>query len=330
MIKSAFIRTSYLDSFHSLVLSRGASPGAFLAAAGLDAFSFGDKNQLLSLERFVHLLDNTAAQLKYPELGLQMAMRQEVEMFGPLTSTLLNTSTLEQALQAMMKNFHLQVSGIQLSLETQAEFTRLSFTTAISEISHSHQYQNYALAAIYHTINTLTARHCPLRGCFFAMPEPKAEFGNYHTGFFNCPIAFNSSSLSLTINADVLKSPLNGMESIMRSKTARIKKLGESEDFIAQVERTMTAMTLAGFHNIEDSAKSLGLTTRTLQRRLKASGSSYHHLRDAVRAKLAKQFIDNTPYRLTDIAMMLGYTQDSSFSRSYRRWYGVAPSHKSK
>jgi len=326
MIRPAFIRSSYLDSFHSLVLARGASPQEFLSQVGLNDIPSNDGLQLISLERFVQLLENTAKTLNFPELGLHLAARQEVEILGPLTSALFNCPSLTAALEVMAAKFYLQVSGVEMHIEHSKEFSRLSFTTAIGDIRHSVQYQNYALASSYNTLDIITAQQCTLRGCFFPMPEPGVNHGRYHSAFFNCPIGFNSNSLSLTIDKEVMQRPLLGMESVIRAKAMQLRQLGKSDDFVDQVGKTMSGMALAGFHSLEETAAALGLSARTFQRRLKSNGTSFHHLRDAVRAKLAKQFIDTSHYRLTDIAQMLGYTQDSSFSRSYRRWYGSAPS----
>jgi len=69
----------------------------------------------------------------------------------------------------------------------------------------------------------------------------------------------------------------------------------------------------------------MSYSRRSLQRKLMEQGTTYSALLDSVRFNMANQYLKNTYYRLTDIAVLLGYSNLSSFSRSYHRWSGVYP-----
>jgi len=75
------------------------------------------------------------------------------------------------------------------------------------------------------------------------------------------------------------------------------------------------------------SATILGMSERTLQRRLAAEGTSFQRLLDDTRRELARHYLGQRNLSLADIAYLLGFTDQSSFFRAARRWFGSSPGH---
>jgi AraC-like DNA-binding protein len=76
---------------------------------------------------------------------------------------------------------------------------------------------------------------------------------------------------------------------------------------------------------IEDAATSLGLSVRTLQRRLTEAGLSYTALRNQVRLEKASRLIQDPDAQLIDVAYQLGFSDPGHFTRAFKRWTGLAP-----
>ena len=72
-------------------------------------------------------------------------------------------------------------------------------------------------------------------------------------------------------------------------------------------------------------AQTLATAERTLQARLEAERSSFRELLEKVRREIATYHLSRGDMQLTQLAMILGYSELSAFSRSFRRWYGVSP-----
>jgi AraC-like DNA-binding protein len=83
---------------------------------------------------------------------------------------------------------------------------------------------------------------------------------------------------------------------------------------------------LTGEGSVGEVADRLSLHRRTLNRRLRARGTSLHQLVEETRSEVARQLVENTRMPLTDIAMTLGYADASVFTRAFRRWTGRTPS----
>jgi AraC-like DNA-binding protein len=79
------------------------------------------------------------------------------------------------------------------------------------------------------------------------------------------------------------------------------------------------------YPGLSEMAKSLAMSDRTLNRKLKAQGTSYQVLLDDVRQELAVWYLRQTEMSVEAIAERLGYRDTSNFSRTCKRWFGVTP-----
>lgn len=99
------------------------------------------------------------------------------------------------------------------------------------------------------------------------------------------------------------------------------------EDVVALVLNQIEALSAAGHKcKIEDIAESLAVKTRTLQRAIASPGYTYSQLLSESRLRRAVQWLDHTDKPITEIALELGYTDVSNFSRAFRRRIGLSPS----
>jgi AraC-like DNA-binding protein len=77
----------------------------------------------------------------------------------------------------------------------------------------------------------------------------------------------------------------------------------------------------------EDVARELHMSSRTLQRRLQESGSSFQRVLDEARHQMARYYLRNSVLELNEAAYLLGYEDANSFARAFRGWEGVPPGH---
>lgn len=106
---------------------------------------------------------------------------------------------------------------------------------------------------------------------------------------------------------------------------AELKSRGEEGDFLFEVCELLGTAIKDGNHGLKEISSALGMTPRTLQRRLAESGTSFRDLTEDVRKNLAGHYLKDTNLPLSEIAFLLGFSDLSSFSRSARAWYGIGP-----
>jgi AraC-like DNA-binding protein len=94
---------------------------------------------------------------------------------------------------------------------------------------------------------------------------------------------------------------------------------------VAQVRRVLANELVHGTPSIEQVAKRLGMSERTLQRRLHDEGATLQQVLDQLRRDLAAQYLDESQLGLREIAFLLGFAEQSGFQRAFVRWFGQTP-----
>ena len=103
-----------------------------------------------------------------------------------------------------------------------------------------------------------------------------------------------------------------------------IAKLTTHGHFVDDVR--MLIISRPGFFpGIDYVAEKLGLSDRTLRRRLKEEGSTYRKILDEIRFELAREYLADTQLPIDEIAVLLGYTEPGNFCHAFRRWGGQSP-----
>lgn len=102
----------------------------------------------------------------------------------------------------------------------------------------------------------------------------------------------------------------------------RLRETDADDSFSAKVRSVLTELLPAGNVSVEDAAKALGMSRRSLQRKLKEEGTTFQKQLNHVRELLAKNYIQNTQLTSTDIAYLLGYQDLNSFFRAFSLWTG--------
>jgi AraC-like DNA-binding protein len=191
------------------------------------------------------------------------------------------------------------------------------------------QNAEFGIAALLKALREMAGRSIrPTRAAFVhARHSELREFER----FFGCPVEFGSSDL-LEFSNNALAAPL---------ATADPKLLAALQPFcdMAAKERSTAAGTLrAAVENQVEKllphgkakkqaiAKALGMSTRTLSRKLDGEGTTYDEVVDQMRRSLALQYIRDPGISLSQIAWLLGYEEATSFNHAFKRWTGSSPS----
>jgi AraC-like DNA-binding protein len=93
------------------------------------------------------------------------------------------------------------------------------------------------------------------------------------------------------------------------------------------VRRALASRIAAGTTRMSSIARQLGMSERTLHRRLAEDGVSYQDLLEEVRKAAAGRYLDESTLAIGEIAYLLGYSEPAAFHRAFKRWYATTPEH---
>ena len=120
-----------------------------------------------------------------------------------------------------------------------------------------------------------------------------------------------------------------GDESIWRFLTAHIEETLADQDaeetLTQQIVQNIVNMLSEGVPTLSDVASEFGMSARTLQRRLAEEGHSFQTVVDEARRQLAERFLADTRYSIAEIAFLTGFSEQSAFTRAFKRWAGRTP-----
>jgi AraC-like DNA-binding protein len=117
-----------------------------------------------------------------------------------------------------------------------------------------------------------------------------------------------------------------GVFGLMRQLGDRLLEEQRQEaDIVAQTRRQIALHVRDGQNRLPDIARRFGLTPRALQGRLKLAGTSFAKLSEQTRKEMAANYLRNTGLSITEIALLLGFSELSAFTRSVQRWFGKSP-----
>ncbi len=104
-----------------------------------------------------------------------------------------------------------------------------------------------------------------------------------------------------------------------------LKSLYQQDDIAGQLKRKLADLMARGEANADAACRALKLSRRTLQRRLKAEKTSFQKILREVRAELAVNYLKDARLKSLEIAMLLGYSNISSFTTDFKYWYEMPP-----
>ena len=158
---------------------------------------------------------------------------------------------------------------------------------------------------------------------------PRGDVAIYEA-HFGCPVHFETDRDALLVSEDSLDLPNKlGDETIARffdrHLESELASLTEEDGLEPRVRRAVASMLSEGVPTLSSIAADLGLGSRTLQRRLTDQGHSFQSVVDAARHDLAQQLLSETEYSLAEIAFLTGFSEQSGFTRAFKRWAGQTP-----
>lgn len=166
------------------------------------------------------------------------------------------------------------------------------------------------------------------------LPYP-AQLEESHTLVFAAPLVFDSTQAAIVFDAALLSSPVMRTETeldefIARSPAGLLAAPAVETTVVEQIRRMMSQTLRAGIPTRPPSgaevARRLAISPQTLRRRLAAEGTSLRAMRDEVLRDAAISSLVNGEEPITDLALRLGFSEPSAFTRAFRRWTGSPPS----
>ena len=151
-----------------------------------------------------------------------------------------------------------------------------------------------------------------------------------HKRIFKCPILFGQNENGIIFNTKYLEYPIiaSNLELLElledHAKTLQ-NKIYHTNTFTSHVKNAIIELLPLGKTDIDSVAKKLAMSKRNLQYKLKNEAISYQELLDQMRNNQAKYFLKQIELSIVEVAFLVGYSEQSTFNRAFKKWTGMTP-----
>lgn len=320
---SPYILNSFLNQFPELVVSRGGHFTELCERVGLPVEMATGRYQLIPFDKFIALLEAAESVLNYPDIAFDLASQQNIDSIGPLSRMVNQSDTFSEALNNILQYLEVLTSGFKIRANHSKHLLELNFEIYVPQLRARRQFQNYLLASTVSTIRRVIDKKYPLRECYFSQIENNTQLKAIHKRFFGCSVSFGAPEIKLTVDSAILKEPVQVQSALVNFDFLNLDL--DSSQLKTELEDLISLNLAGGEVSLPSIAKSIGYSERTFRRRLTNAGLSFNTILASVRLTQANRYLQSTHYRMSDIAALLGYANQSAFTRSYIRWCGMSP-----
>lgn len=334
----SFVRSSCLNGFAELVDELGGDAESLLASCAIDISQIGSEEYIFPYRSFCELLELAAEQLGYSDFGIRLAKRQDHNILGPIAFIVMSAERVGQAFDTVSRYLHHFSPSIRLFIEDLFGVFVGCLEIRDRRGDQFPQATEHMIASCYNIIEVLMGSEEVVKAVWFRHAAI-SELARYEA-HFKVPVEFNKGYSGLVLHDGALDKKIPSSNNQLYKLVVDYFRIrgedgGESgqvlqQDFVAAVRAIIKKMMPTGGLSRRVVAEQLNMHERSLHRKLKPLGYTYESLLDEVRRQEVELLLKNSDMPMSQIAGLLGYSEQSSFNRAFKQWFGVAPSHYQK
>jgi AraC-like DNA-binding protein len=305
---------------------------AFVEKQGMHCPDFCEKlsklrsNHRLPIEVWWSLLDELYVLNPRPDLGLAIGQCVQPQHAGVLGYLGMYSSTLGQALmrfhrfQPLLHNLvptHFRAEGhtVILGWGTERRSTPLS--------------DDVVGAGLMRFMHLLTGRE-DLRPSLIKSPNPPSKRNAFQEQFYGCKVEYVSCVNEFHFPASYMALPVNTQDPCLsalleRQAEAMMQGLPKQDPLLTEIQKQVLSLMQDGPPEMVEVAQRMGMAERSLYRALQERGVRFKELVSTIRFEMAKDYLKESTLSLPEIALLIGFADQSVLTRAFKQWSGETP-----
>lgn len=311
-------------------VARGTeAPEDLLASVGLapSADPTTAMRELIDAEAYYGLIERAAAEDDV-ELPFRYAAVLRADDFAALGLALKTAATVHDALQRLVRYALVLTDTLEYELVDIESGGMLVLRGRPNDRRGARLANECALAAVTSVVRQVGASPVSPDAVSFRHPRPPTTLP--HRAFFGCPVEFGARADALRFGdgALAIRARLGdeGLSSFLLAQLDEIRDRQPDRSLAARVQSAVVDSLPDGVPRTSQIARRLGMSERTLHRRLAERGDSFTALANRARQDAAESLLRDGDSSLGEIAFLTGFSDQSAFQRAFRRWTGRTPS----
>jgi AraC-like DNA-binding protein len=265
-------------------------------------------------------------QARRSSVPLEVGLQTPEASFGLIYYLASSAATVGAGLTLVQRCLPLAMPWLRLSLEERRDEVAIALS-AQPWLPPSHETQLVGLGILLRRLERVSTR--PVRPLRVDLPlGAPADGAAWSALVEGTPLRFGAGSARLVLRRRDWELPLLRADPRLRELLEEELALGERpHDALIVAVRTLVRGRLDRPPTLAEAAPALGLSPRSLQRRLRESGTTFEEERDGLRREIAEALLAQAHVSLGQVAQRVGFAEPASFTRAFVRWTGSTPSH---
>lgn len=301
----------------------GIRVGEALKTAGVPEDLFSRKKHVLDEADYYRLMDAVGAQITDLRLPIMVASAYNIESFSPPIFAAYCSKNGRACLERLSRYKRI-IAPMRYELSETDGWGTLEISASADALVMPQFLVETEMVFVVHIIRTATKR--PISPVAVRMQSPVID--EAFREFLGCEVQGGDVN-ALVFRSEDLEKPFvshneNMWEFFEPELQKRLYEMERDESFAAKVRSALTELLPGGAGTVDDVAAKLGVSKRTLQRKLTEENTSFQKQLNGTREILAKHYIRNTDMSIDEIAFLLGYQEINSFLRAFSIWTGMS------
>ncbi len=305
----------------------GVSTEALLEECGISTSVLDQEDGRISRQSFIQLMLAVMRQTEDEFMGFGQGRVSRPGTFSMMAHALINCATLEKAILrgiAFYELFNLAIYGELVKKPGEASLRY--------HARHEIDYQNHIMEAlVFLALRFLSwligQQIVPIKICFDFESNDEGDYAAQ----FPCPVFYNQQVTEIVMDERYMNMPLiQNSLSLSKFLKSSLKELMDGDIENASLNARIRSIISKEFgNNFPDFSvicEKLNMTPQTLRRRLKEENTSYQEIKDNIRKDASVFYLSKPELTIDEIAMLMGFSEASSFHRAFKKWTGKTPS----
>jgi AraC-like DNA-binding protein len=309
--------------------SAGVPVAPLLGRVGLTPGLIAEPEERLSVRSQIRLLDEAANALKDDCFGFTLARDFDLRKIGLLYYVMASSQTLGDALKRIARYSKVANEALVFGYR---EGNRLIISLSYSGVPrHSDRHQiEFCMFGLLRICRVLTGHN--LVPQHFSISHYRSDGTTEMARFVGTKVEFGADTDEFALNIEARELPLTHSDPYLNKlllkdcKAALADRKGDVSKLRTKVENAISSLLPHGRVPVENVARSLGMSRRTLARQLSDEGLNFSEILQQLRRDLAVRYLRDRKLHVSKIAWLLGFNEVSAFTHAFKRWTGKAPS----
>jgi len=261
-------------------------------------------------------------------LGLHLAEHVTEAAFDVVGHLVSHAPTLREAVNVISQFGSLVLSDFALELSERVDVAGLTYRFPRLSARQDRMHAEFIMAGMVRLMREFVGRQAEPHSVHFEHPAP--AYRCEYTRIFGGKECFSRPETSVYFPRAWLDAQQmhknEHLSALLRAEARRVlETAGSTETFTERVARYLRAHPKWRIPGMDDAARHLGTSVRSLRRRLTEEGVSYRQLVNAALQDTASELLRDPQLSVTDAALASGYSEVTAFHRAFKRWTGVTP-----